>query len=119
MSLTKAKSGLYYYDFWLRKMRYSGPCGTSDRKRALQIELAAKEEAKVQHAIDQRGRDAKGKVRDVPFDQLAEEYWQARGRHAADALKGRAKNLKRLVECIGPDTMISDIDNAVVTNLVN
>jgi integrase len=119
MSLTRAKSGAYYYDFWFRSARYSGPCGTSDRRRAQQVEASAKENAKLQHAISQRGRDAKGKVRDVPFDQLAEEYWRARGQHAADALKGRAKNLHRLVQWIGPDTMSSDIDDAVVTRLVN
>jgi integrase len=113
--------GTYTLEVQINKLRYTQETGITCSERASKAQKKWKEELKAElkarEIADARTRDAKGKVRDMPFIDLVAIYWTQKGRYAADEMD-RKRNLKRLTEWIGPDTMVSEIDDPMVNKLI-
>lgn len=108
----------YVLQFRIAGACFSRQTDLRSRREADAAQKAWKEEEKQKRRELERTKDAKGRIRDVTFDVLVRDYWDAEGKDAADS-KTRFKSLALLVERVGPDRMASDIDDTVLTDLIN
>lgn len=112
MSVYKPKgSPFYQYDFQLGGDRFSGSTKCTNERDARAVEKAEREKAKQAQAAA-RAASASLKINDV-----AGRYWQEVGQHHA----GKAntwRDLERLVEYFGPETLLTEIDDNAVATLV-
>ncbi len=107
----------YVLQFRVRGQSFSRQTNIADRRKADAAQKAWKEEEKAKFLMQEKNRDAKGKVRDVRIDDLVRDYWDTVGESAGDK-KTRFMNLAILVDRIGPDRMVSDIDDSILTDLI-
>ncbi|CAM5771881.1 Tyrosine recombinase XerC [Labrys miyagiensis] len=106
-----AKSPFYQYDFQWRGHRFHGSTGKKDRRAAEAWEKAEKERVKRSAA---RGAD---RADAMTFDIAAGRYWDEKGQHSKE--RDLEEVLALLIERIGPETRLSEIDDELLTRVVS
>jgi len=109
MSVFKTKKSPYYqYSFDVSGVRFHGSTGETDKRRAEAIEKLAKAKAKKNATRPRNG---------MTLNAAAGRYWLEIGQHkpSADRI---ARVIERLIEFVGKDVLIADIDNEMLARLV-
>lgn len=99
----------FHYDFQWRGHRFYGSTEETDRRAAERFERAEKDRVKAAAASAVPRAE-------MPFDLAADLYWQEIGQHTSE--HDLESKLGRLVEMIGPNTAIGDIDDEMLASLV-
>lgn len=117
----KRPNGNYVFEVVIKGQRYTEETNIRDPVKAKKTEAKWKERKRAdvaaQEALQAKTRDARGKRRDMVFIELVNEWWTLKEASLAKPQDYETK-LKRLVTWVGPDTMVSDIDDPLVDKLV-
>jgi integrase len=112
MSIWRDKKSPYYqYSFAIRGNRFRGSTQTANRREAEIVEKQAKEKAA--SAVKRAATASLSLV----LDDIADAYWNAIGQHHANS-DNTDRDVARLVEFFGAQTLLSDITGADVERLI-
>lgn len=114
MSIYKpTNSPHYHYDFWVNKVRFCGSTKTANRREAEIVEKRLKEKEKAAaKANAQLNTEAR-----LTLSVAVGRYFEEVGIHHANS-KTTLTDLERLVEYFGHDLMLSEIDDAKLSALI-
>lgn len=114
MSVFKVEgSPFYQYEFKIKRRRFRGTTGTANRKEALAVEAAKREQAKKEVAA------ASTSAVSLRLEDIISMYWHEKGQHlAGEGADNCFRDLARLNDYFGPDKLITEITNADVAKLV-
>lgn len=113
MSVYKSKSSPYWlYDFQLKGVRYHGSTGVENRQEAVAIEAAERTKAARAHAYGEPKKRPQMALKEV-FGR----YWSEVSQHTAGA-DDDLTALDRMATHLGPNMLISDLDDDRVALLV-
>lgn len=102
----------YSYDFQYKRRRFSGTLSATRKRDAEDEERRIKAQVKAEHSQSQTTRGG-----DMPFGVAASRYWAEVGEHHVNAAT-TWKSLGWLQTAIGNATPLSQIDDALVAELV-
>ncbi len=112
MSVYKHKdSPFYHFDFEYKRVRFHGSTGTGNKREAEGIERQERDKAKLRTL-----ETSKASV-SLKVDFVGERYWQEIGQHHVGAATTE-RDIARLINYFGPDTLLTDITDDAVTKLV-
>lgn len=113
MSVYRPKgSPFYHFDFWLRRNRFFGSTGKTNRRDAEAVE--ATERTKARQLV---GQFAKSKNGPLSLDAAGGRYWIEVGQfHAGKDTTWT--NIERLIRFFGPDKPITKINDDDIATLV-
>jgi integrase len=103
---------VYSYDFWIEGRRFSGRTEATTKKEADAVEKKLKARAK--DDIETEKRTGQGPM---TLRHACGKYWEEVGKFDKDDAKLYA-DFKRLVDRLGPDKRLDEIDDAEVAALV-
>jgi integrase len=113
MSVYKDKrSPFWQYDFVCRGHRFFGSTKAKAKREALKVEAAEREQAKQRVAQTLASRTS------LRLDDIAGRYWNEVGQHHTRS-DNTWRMLSLVLECLGKDTLITDITDADVIKLVS
>jgi integrase len=114
MSVGQRRPGApYHYDFIVGGRRFHSTTTTTNRREALEIEKAAKADAKREAA---EAKANAGRV-SLQIGHVASAYWEQIGQHHAGSEDTR-RLLNLLIKQIGPTTPLPSITHDMVARLV-
>lgn len=103
-------SRVYYFDFQIKKIRYTGSTGETEERLARRVEKNEKEQVRRKLTV--------GATRVVmTFEEAVASYVDSSGR-TGKSVDEEEKHFDRLVEWIGENTLVSDITNKTVAEVV-
>jgi integrase len=105
-----AKSPFWQYDFEIGGHRFFGSTKARAKREALKVEAVEREKAKKRLAQTIAARTSL-------LDDIAGRYWQEVGQHHVRS-DNTWRMLSLVLECVGKDTLITDITDAHVVKLV-
>ena len=113
MSVDKRKNRQYYrYDFVLKGRRFSRSTYKTTRREALKVEAEAKREALASMTGGNKP------LREFTLDEAAGIYWEEKAQHTSSH-KTTAYQINTLLEMLGEEILISNIDDGVVSRFVS
>ncbi|UMY18666.1 site-specific integrase [Methylobacterium organophilum] len=113
MSIYRPKGSPYYhFDFQCGSVRFHGSTKQTERRLAEAVERAERKSA-----IASVGAARARAVGAMTFNAAAGRYWKEVGQHIATASETE-RNIERLVEWIGKDTLVADVTDELVARLV-
>lgn len=113
MSVYKPKTSSYYlYDFQLEGDRFHGSTRETEKRKAIEVEKVEKKKVK---AAIKAAKAARGGP--LTIDDAAERYYLEVGEHHANA-DTTVTDLERIVAYFGPTTLLTDINDDKVAELV-
>lgn len=105
------RSPFWQFDFQWRGHRFHGSTKVTNRKAAEAVERAEREKARAFVAQTEVARTS------LRLDDVAGRYWIEAGQHHAGA-RNTHRELARLIERLGKNTLLTDITNDDVARLV-
>ncbi len=112
MSVYKPKgSPFYQFDFQLGGDRFSGSTKCTNERDAAAVEKAKRKKAKQAQAA------ARAAATSLKINDVAGRYWEEIGQHHAGR-DNTWRDLERLVEYFGPETLLTEIGDDEVAKLV-
>src|SRR3954451_23473574 len=111
----------WQYEFAIRNDRFRGSTGLTVKKEAERFarEERERELGRSARELQARGK-LKGKPKDMTFLQAVERYWQEVGQFISnrDNRNSDERAFRRLVDWLGEETMLSDIDHSLCAEIV-
>jgi integrase len=110
----KRRGEEYHYDFEHRGRRFTGPCGTANKREAEAVEAARKAEAR--RIVEEK--QAHGSRTEYTIDQAAEKWWSQVGRFCKDGENQCQQPLVWIIKQLGRAKLLSEVTNADIADLV-
>ncbi len=111
----------WQYEFAIRGVRYRGNTGCGSKREAEQFAREEREQQLVRVARERQERGtAPGKPKDMTFLRAVERYFDEVASHNSreQAVKSDKLAFFRLIEWVGEETMLSEINEDVVARVV-